>query len=114
MEEKYISLWDKSAEENDYPGHVETTRDADVIVVGGGFTGLSTAYHGAKLGLDIHVLEANKIGYGGSGRNTGLVNAGLWLPPQDVNKKLGTETAASLIETLGKMPEYIFLSLIHI
>ena len=61
MEEKYISLWDKSAEENDYAGHVETTRDADVIVVGGGFTGLSTAYHGAKLGLDIHVLEANKI-----------------------------------------------------
>ena len=108
MEEKYISLWDKSAEENDYAGHVETTRDADVIVVGGGFTGLSTAYHGAKLGLDIHVLEANKIGYGGSGRNTGLVNAGLWLPPQDVNKKLGTETGASLIETLGKMPEYVF------
>ena len=33
MEEKYISLWDKSAEENDYAGHVETTRDADVIVV---------------------------------------------------------------------------------
>ena len=39
MEEKYISLWDKSAEENDYAGHLETTRDADVIVVGGGFTG---------------------------------------------------------------------------
>ena len=28
--------------------------------------------------------------------------------PQDVNKKLGTETGASLIETLGKMPEYVF------
>ena len=55
MDEKYISLWDKSAEENDYAGHLETTRDADVIVVGGGFTGLSTAYPGAKLGLDIHV-----------------------------------------------------------
>ncbi|MCH2630315.1 MAG: FAD-binding oxidoreductase [Nisaea sp.] len=108
MMEKYISLWDRSAEESDYDGGLETTRTADVIVVGGGFTGLSTAFHGATLGLDIHVLEANKIGYGGSGRNTGLVNAGLWLPPQDVEKHLGPMNGANLIETLGKMPEYVF------
>lgn len=108
MNKKYISLWDKSAEESDYVGDLETIRIADVIVVGGGFTGLSTAYHSATLGLDVHVLEAKKIGYGGSGRNTGLVNAGLWLPPQDVDKHLGSKRGASLIETLGKMPEYVF------
>ncbi|QND64545.1 FAD-binding oxidoreductase [Mesorhizobium loti] len=44
---------------------------ADVVVVGAGYTGLSTALHVAESGRNVVVLEAKDIGYGGSGRNAG-------------------------------------------
>lgn len=50
---------------------------ADVCVIGAGFTGLSTALHLAEKGYDVHVVEANKIGWGASGRNGGQMIAGI-------------------------------------
>src|SRR6476469_3547284 len=49
--------------------------DCDVAIIGGGYTGLSTAYHlrRADPGLRVVVLEAERIGYGASGRNAGFV-----------------------------------------
>lgn len=49
--------------------------DCDVAIIGGGYTGLSTAYHlrRADLGLKVVVLEAERIGFGASGRNAGYV-----------------------------------------
>ncbi|MFT7757743.1 UNVERIFIED_CONTAM: FAD-dependent oxidoreductase, partial [Salmonella enterica subsp. enterica serovar Enteritidis] len=47
----------------------------DVAVIGAGFTGLSAALHLAETGTSVAVLDAVDIGYGGSGRNVGLVNA---------------------------------------
>lgn len=44
---------------------------ADVCIVGGGFTGLSAALHLAERGYRVALLEANRIGWGGSGRNGG-------------------------------------------
>jgi glycine/D-amino acid oxidase-like deaminating enzyme len=46
---------------------------ADVAIVGGGYAGLSTAYHLHGLGRQATVLEANRIGWGGSGRNGSMV-----------------------------------------
>jgi Glycine/D-amino acid oxidases (deaminating) len=103
-----ISLWDKSAIERDYSAVMDGAQSAEVVIVGGGFTGLSTALHAAEKGLDCLVLEANHIGYGGSGRNVGLVNAGLWLPPQDVRAKLGEVRGSALIDLLGSAPAYVF------
>ena len=102
-----ISLWDMSAEERALSSPMDGDCTTDLAIVGGGFTGLSTALHAAERGIDCQVLEAKQIGYGGSGRNVGLVNAGLWLPPQDVRKKLGEERGAALIETLGAAPGYV-------
>ena len=61
----------------------------DEAIVGGGFSGLSTVLHCAKKGLVVHVIEAKQIEHGGSGRNCGLVNPALWLPPQQMIEKLG-------------------------
>lgn len=50
---------------------------ADVCVIGAGFTGISTALHLAERGYDVHVVEANKVGWGASGRNGGQMIGGI-------------------------------------
>jgi glycine/D-amino acid oxidase-like deaminating enzyme len=103
-----LSLWDASAPQvSDFPpldGNVSTS----VAIVGGGYTGLSTALHLAEKGIDCRVIEAERIGFGGSGRNAGLVNAGLWLPPQDVRKALGEPYGSRIVSVLGGGPAYVF------
>ncbi|MFO7528696.1 MAG: FAD-binding oxidoreductase [Marinobacter sp.] len=50
--------------------------EADVCIVGAGFTGISSALHLAEAGFKVVVLEAARIGFGASGRNGGqLVNS---------------------------------------
>ena len=52
--------------------------DVEIAIVGGGYTGLSAAYHLARIaGVEAHVLEANRIGWGCSGRNGGFVLPGI-------------------------------------
>ena len=85
-------------------GHIE----AEVAIIGGGFTGLSTALHLSSKGVKVALLEANRLGFGGSGRNVGLVNAGMWLPPDDIEKALGRDTAERLIEILGEAPSLVY------
>ena len=102
-----ISLWDASAAEADLSAPLEGDVATDLAIVGGGFTGLSTALHAAERGIDCQLLEARRIGHGGSGRNVGLVNAGLWLPPQDVRRRLGDARGAALVKVLGDAPDYV-------
>ena len=107
-----ISLWDITADESDIDSPMESDVETDVAIVGGGFTGLSTALHAAERGLDCQVLEARRIGHGGSGRNVGLLNPGVWLPPWDVRARLGEEKGAVLTKVLGEGPGYV-MSLIE-
>ena len=103
-----ISLWDSSAKEADYRNEMNGDADVDVAIIGGGFTGLSTALHCTEKGMSARVLEAEQIGYGGSGRNCGLVNAALWLPPQQVREKLGTIYGPRFLKKFGNGPAYVF------
>ena len=66
--------------------------DADVAVVGGGYTGLSTALHLAEAGKSVVLQEAEEIGWGASGRNGGIVFAS-WLnvPPEKAISRFGPE-----------------------
>ena len=52
-------------------------QSADVCVVGGGFTGISTALHLVEKGYKVAVVEANKVGWGASGRNGGQMIGGI-------------------------------------
>ena len=103
-----ISLWDRSAAEPTHAAPLDADAQADVAIVGGGFTGLSTALHCAEAGLSAHVLEAHDIGHGGSGRNVGLVNAGVWLPPRDVRRKLGDTYGPRFVARFGDAPRLVF------
>jgi len=103
-----ISLWDITAEQPPPSEPLDGDTHTEVAIVGGGFTGLSTALHLAEAGIDCRVLETGRIGQGGSGRNVGLVNAGLWLPPRQVRDRMGEERGARLIEALGAAPDVVF------
>lgn len=66
------------------------TEQADVIVIGAGFTGLSTALHLREAGVDVAVVEAAEPGWGASGRNNGQVIPTLSRPdPEDIIAKHG-------------------------
>ena len=103
-----MSLWDDTSTET-----VRTRNDGlkdtvDVAIIGAGYTGLSAAIHCTEKGMSCHVIEAEHVGYGGSGRNTGLVNAAAWLPPQDVLKQLGEEAGKKFVDVFSDAPSFVF------
>ena len=69
---------------------------ADVCIIGGGFTGLSTALHLAEQGKDVVLLEAEKISWGASGRNGGHVGTGQRKGQEDLEKRYGIDIAQKL------------------
>ena len=105
---KPLSLWDATSEEVEAKATPLTEEGVDVAIVGGGFTGLSTALHCAQNGLSAHVLEAEHIGFGGSGRNVGLVNAASWLPPAKVRKLLGPVYGERFLRRFSDGPSVVF------
>jgi glycine/D-amino acid oxidase-like deaminating enzyme len=54
------------------------------------------------------VLESFEIGFGGAGRNVGLVNAGLWVRPDAVPAEIGVERGERLLKQLGEAPALVF------
>ncbi|TDF83398.1 FAD-binding oxidoreductase [Pseudomonas sp. H9] len=84
---------------------------ADVCVIGGGITGLNAALHLLEAGKSVVLLEAWKIGHGGSGRNVGLVNAGTWIRPDDVEATLGQSQGSRLNKVLGEAPAEVFATI---
>jgi len=72
--------------------------EADLVVVGGGATGLSAALHAAKAGLSVMLLEGGRIGWGASGRNGGQIIPGLRKGAVELVAMLGAERARALFE----------------
>lgn len=68
----------------------------DVCVIGGGFTGLSSALHLAERGYDVILLDAHRAGFGASGRNGGQVGTGQRLHQDELEKMLGRDHARAL------------------
>jgi len=71
---------------------------ADLVVVGGGCTGLSAALHAAEAGLSVVLLEGGRVGWGASGRNGGQMIPGLRKGAAELVKAYGAERARALFD----------------
>lgn len=73
----------------------------DVVVVGGGYTGIAAARQLARQGATVTLVEAERMGFGASTRNGGIVHPGYKLGAAELIRRFGEETAAALyLETL--------------
>ncbi|MFM8370128.1 MAG: NAD(P)/FAD-dependent oxidoreductase, partial [Chloroflexota bacterium] len=70
----------------------------DVVIIGGGYTGLSAARTLAKQGVSVVVLEAEMIGWGASSRNGGMTLTGLKVAMQTAIQRYGKELAKELFQ----------------
>jgi glycine/D-amino acid oxidase-like deaminating enzyme len=108
MNDSLAPLWRASSVETFAANALQGDRYVDLAIVGGGYTGLSAALEAAGQGADVSLLEAETVGHGGSGRNVGLVNAGLWLPPDDLCRTLGDVAGEHLNTALAAAPDLVF------
>jgi glycine/D-amino acid oxidase-like deaminating enzyme len=84
------SLWAAATPSGPELPELAGSAQADVIVIGGGFTGLSTALHLREAGVDVAIVEAMEPGWGASGRNNGQVIPTLSRPdPEDIIARHG-------------------------
>jgi glycine/D-amino acid oxidase-like deaminating enzyme len=102
------SYWEQTAAPLEASPAFEGHHQTPVLVIGAGFTGLSTALHLAEMGIRSIVLDANQPGWGASGRNNGQVVAALKHEPFEIEETYGTERGRRLIEAVGKGPDTVF------
>ncbi|QDZ01649.1 FAD-binding oxidoreductase [Nitratireductor mangrovi] len=92
------SWYEASAGERPSYASLDGDARADVIIIGGGFTGLSAAAHLAKAGADVVLIEAHRFGDGASGRNGGQMGTGQRAWAEDLEAELGLSRARALFD----------------
>ena len=79
----------------------------DIIVIGGGVTGLSLALHAREAGARVVVLETHHIGWGSSGRNGGHVPPATKLEPEELIRRYGPDRGTRLIDAVASGPDLL-------
>ncbi|OQM75297.1 NAD(P)/FAD-dependent oxidoreductase [Manganibacter manganicus] len=79
----------------DYP-ELDGDRDVDIVIIGGGFTGLSAATHLAKAGTNVVLIDAHRFGDGASGRNGGQLGTGQRAWAEELETEYGLSRAKAL------------------
>lgn len=93
-----LSWYEASLAERPEYAALDGDRRADVVVIGGGFTGLSAAAHLAKAGVDVVLIEAHRFGDGASGRNGGQLGTGQRAWAEETEAELGFARAKALFD----------------
>jgi gamma-glutamylputrescine oxidase len=80
---------------DEYPA-LEDNIECDICIIGGGFSGLSSAIHLAEKGFKVVVLESAQIGFGATGRNGGQIVNSYSRDVADIEKRYDPKTATAL------------------
>jgi glycine/D-amino acid oxidase-like deaminating enzyme len=102
------SLWAATATPELSLPELSGSARAQVVIIGGGYTGLSAALHLCECGVDVVVLEAGGLGEGGSGLNGGQVIAGVKHDPDTLEQMFAGALGAQLVETVASGPDLVF------
>lgn len=94
----YADVWYRRQAPTTLPPHPPLLArvEADVCIIGGGLAGLTAAHHLAKAGRKVVLVEANRIGWGASGRNGGFVSPGYSLGYDGIAARVGADAAKEL------------------
>lgn len=102
------NLWTATAPPGPPCPPLEGEVEAQVAIVGGGYTGLSAALHLAERGVACVLLEAREPGWGASGRNGGQVIPGLKEDPDEVERILGPTFGRRAVRLSAEAADLVF------
>ncbi|MER9450745.1 FAD-dependent oxidoreductase [Mesorhizobium sp. M0254] len=104
-----VSLWHAVSRNRRDRGTLQGGLDVDLAIVGGGFSGLSTALHAAEKGLSVAILEAEFLAWGATGRNAGFVVPNFAKrDPNDIIAELGPERGGRLVDFAAGSADLVF------
>lgn len=102
------SLWSATANPTPARPALSGATEADTVIIGGGFTGLSAALHLAETGQSVVLLEAETPSWGASGRNGGQVNPGLKANPEETEARFGNDLGKRMVALSGGAGKLVF------
>ncbi len=101
------SVWTATAHKAPICPPLVGKHEVDVVVIGGGFTGLTAALHLAEAGVSAMLLEAETPGWGASGRNGGQINPGLKDDPDAVEQHFGSLFGPRVVKASGNAADFV-------
>ncbi|TKR54054.1 FAD-binding oxidoreductase [Allopusillimonas ginsengisoli] len=102
------ALWFATATAAPDTPTLDKSVSADIVIIGAGYAGLSTALHLAEQGLRPIIVDARQIGFGGSGRNGGQLVPGLKWDPDAIIKKFGPDHGNRLVKFAANTASTVF------
>ena len=102
-----ISWYQATAGERpEYPS-MDGSKEVEVAIIGGGFTGLQAAYNLAKSGVPVALIEGARFGDGASGRNGGQFGTGQRSWPDELEELIGFERSKALFDIAESAKHYV-------
>ncbi len=102
------SLWHATAAPGPVCPPLASDSQCDVVVVGAGYTGLTTAIELASRGRAVTVLDAREPGFGASGRNGGQVIPLFKYEPDEVLARYGDQIGTGILDLVREAPQAVF------
>ncbi|MEP3441071.1 MAG: FAD-dependent oxidoreductase [Sulfitobacter sp.] len=102
------SLWAEATRPRAQAAHLTGVEETDLVIIGGGFTGLSAAIEAARGGGSVTVLEGKAVGWGASGRNNGQVIPILTAAEPDVWVKRFGPAGERMVQLIGNSANILF------
>ena len=105
---RLANLWEDTAVPPPAVPRIEGASQANVLVIGAGYLGLSAALHLAVAGVDVIVVDAEAPGWGASGRNGGQIIPGLKYDPGELEAMFGRERGERVWRFAGTTADVVF------